>query len=84
MKIIISLLFFVLYVHNSIAQNEVLSTNIYRKVMHVYENHIPVDALLDPRAQADIDETLLQAVRSGDRGHILEEGPKPRDRIFDR
>jgi hypothetical protein len=27
-------------VHNSVAQNEVLSTNIYRKVMHVYENHM--------------------------------------------
>ena len=40
MKIILSLLFFVLYVGNSVAQSEVLSTNIYRKAMHVYENHM--------------------------------------------
>ena len=39
-KIIISLLLSALYVHNSDAQNEVLSTNIYHKVMHVYENHM--------------------------------------------
>lgn len=39
-KIIISLLLSAVYVHNSDAQNEVLSTNIYHKVMHVYENHM--------------------------------------------
>ena len=40
MKIILFLLFFVLYMGNSVAQSEVLSTNIYRKAMHVYENHM--------------------------------------------
>ena len=45
------LLFFVsaLCVHVSVAQNNVLSTNIYHKVMRVYENHILHGSLRNPK-----------------------------------